>query len=177
MTCLEAQSNIMAFIDKKLPDDKVTDFVRHMKHCPNCKEELEIHYTLIVGMRQLDNNRELSTNFKNDLENELNKWDNKVKKVKRFKISSFSIVFVSIVIFLFVVYGQILNKVYNIEQRIIKDKQGKYYFYENFNDSVIFERKDIIERSSEKDIVIEKTFYEQVKYYNLTHIVEDEDEE
>ena len=70
-----------------------------------------------------------------------------------------------------------MNKVYNIEQRIIKDKQGKYYFYENFNDSVIFERKDIIERSSEKDIVIEKTFYEQVKYYNLTHIVEDEDEE
>ena len=29
MTCLEAQSNIMAFIEKKLPDDVIPDFVKH----------------------------------------------------------------------------------------------------------------------------------------------------
>ena len=63
MTCLEAQSNIMAFIEKKLPDDVIPDFVKHMRYCKNCREELEIYYTLIVGMHQVDNNQELSQNF------------------------------------------------------------------------------------------------------------------
>ena len=63
MTCLEAQSNIMAFIEKKLPDDVIPDFVKHMRYCKNCREELEIYYTLIVGMHQVDNNQELSQNL------------------------------------------------------------------------------------------------------------------
>ena len=75
MTCLEAQSNIMAFIEKKLPDDVIPDFVKHMRYCKNCREELEIYYTLIVGMHQVDNNQELSQNFAKDLENELNRLE------------------------------------------------------------------------------------------------------
>ena len=54
MTCLEAQSNIMAFIEKKLPDDVIPDFVKHMRYCRNCREELEIYFTVDVGIRQLD---------------------------------------------------------------------------------------------------------------------------
>ena len=54
MTCLEAQSNIMAFIEKKLPDDVIPDFVKHMRYCKNCREELEIYFTVDVGIRQLD---------------------------------------------------------------------------------------------------------------------------
>ncbi len=169
MTCLEAQSNIMAFIDKKLPDDKVTEFVRHVKHCPNCMEELEIHYTLIVGMRELDNNKELSTNFKKDLENELNKWDNKVKNVKRFKISTFSVVFIGIVVMFFFVYGQVLNKVYGIEQRIIKEKQGDEYFYNCFNEYIPKPDKDLVKIKLDEQTPREETFYEKVRIYNLTH--------
>ena len=63
MTCLEAQSNIMAFIEKKLPDDVIPGFVKHMRYCKNCREELEIYYTLIIGTHQVDNNQELSQNF------------------------------------------------------------------------------------------------------------------
>ena len=102
MTCLEAQSNIMAFVDKKLDDDSTQNFVRHMKHCDNCAEELEIYYTLIVGMRQLDNNEELSHNFKKDLYDELTRIENKAKNAKRFKISTFGIVFTAAVIGFFI---------------------------------------------------------------------------
>lgn len=175
MTCLEAQSNIMGFIDKKLPDDRVTEFVRHVKNCPNCMEELEIHYTLIVGMRELDNNKELPSNLKKDLENELNRWDNRVKNVKRFKISTFGIVFVTVVILFFIIYGQILNKVYDIEQRIIKEKQGNYYFYELFDDYMSFDKKDLLIVSREDNKPVEKTYYEKIHVYNITH-VDDEGE-
>ena len=130
MTCLEAQSNIMAFVEKKLPDDKVTDFVRHMRYCKNCSEELEIYYTLVVGMRQLDNNEELSKDFKEELNKELNRLDHKVKSVKRFKISTFSVVFVVAVVIMFFWYTRILGKVYNIEQSILKQQQGETYFYD-----------------------------------------------
>ena len=177
MTCLEAQSNIMAFIDKKLNDDQVTEFVRHVKHCPNCFEELEIHYTLIVGMRELDNNKELSLNFKKDLEDELNRWDNKVRHAKRFKISTFSVVFVAAVIFLFFMYGRILNKVYNIEQRMLKERQGQFYFYEQFEDYLTACDNDIVKMATEVKVPEEKTFYEKIHLYNMTHIDYDEIEE
>ena len=83
MTCLEAQSNIMAFIEGRLPEDQIEDFVRHMNYCPNCFEELEIYYTLIVGMRQLDDNTELSHNFTKDLNDELDKLTSRLKKCKK----------------------------------------------------------------------------------------------
>ena len=72
MTCLEAQSKIMAFIEGKLPDDELREFIKHVKNCENCSEELEIYYTLIVGMKELDNEENLSTDFKKELDNKLN---------------------------------------------------------------------------------------------------------
>ena len=71
MTCLEAQSKIMAFIENKLPDDELKEFIKHVKNCDNCSEELEIYYTLIVGMKELDNEENLSTNFKKELDDKL----------------------------------------------------------------------------------------------------------
>ena len=43
MTCLEAQSKIMAFIENKLPDDELKEFIKHVKNCENCSEELNPH--------------------------------------------------------------------------------------------------------------------------------------
>lgn len=169
MTCLEAQSNIMAFVEKKLPDDKVTDFVRHMRYCKNCSEELEIYYTLVVGMRQLDNNEELSKDFKEELNKELNRLDHKVKSVKRFKISTFSVVFVVAVVIMFFWYTRILGKVYNIEQSILKQEQGETYFYDYFGDEISFCKDDIVAKKSVKNQTKEITFYEMVHEYNIKH--------
>ncbi len=171
MTCLEAQSNIMAFVDKKLDDDNTQNFVRHMKHCDNCAEELEIYYTLIVGMRQLDNNEELSHNFKKDLYDELTRIENKAKNAKRFKISTFGIVFTAAVIGFFLFYSSILNKVYTIEQNIIKTEQGDYYFYNHFSKYIDIVNDDLIVRIKEERKPKEKTFYEKVHSYNITHPV------
>ena len=71
MTCLEAQSNIMAFIEKKLPDDVIPGFVKHMRYCKNCREELEIYYVMLIGLKQLDEGEELAADFKEKLQNEV----------------------------------------------------------------------------------------------------------
>lgn len=169
MTCLEAQSNIMAFVEKKLPDDKVSDFVRHMRYCKNCSEELEIYYTLVVGMRKLDNNEELSKDFKEELNRELNRVDHKIRSVKRFKISTFSVVFVAAVVCMFFWYTRILTKVYNIEQYMRKQEQGKTYFYDYFGDVLSICEEDIVARQSIEKPKKEVTFYELVHEYNLKH--------
>lgn len=175
MTCLEAQSNIMAFIDKKLPDDKTSDFVRHMKYCPNCSEELEIYYTLIVGTRQLDNNVEMSHDFNKDLKDELDRLEHKVKNVKRFKISSFSIVFAAVVVAMFVFYNQCLTKVYNIEQIMLKEAQGNNYFYDYFGDYISMCDEDLIVEYSIKNKPKSESFYNKIHRYNLTHVKPEED--
>ena len=149
MTCLEAQSNIMAFIEKKLPDDVIPDFVKHMRYCKNCREELEIYYTLIVGMHQVDNNQELSQNFAKDLENELNRLEHRVKQAKRFKFSTFGLVFGVAVVFLFFVYNQCLDKVC---------------------------LNDIVQEVQIAQKPKESTFYEKLREYQLTHPESEETE-
>ena len=161
----------MAFVDKKLDDDRTKDFVRHMKHCDNCAEELEIYYTLIVGMRQLDNNEELSHDFKKDLHDELTRIENRAKNAKRFKLSTFGIVFTAAVIGFFLFYSSVLNKVYTIEQNIIKEEQGDYYFYNHFSKYIDITTDDVIVRSKEMNKPIEKSFYQKIHSYNITHPV------
>ncbi len=169
MTCLEAQSNIMAFIDGKLSDAEVVDFVRHMQSCKNCSEELEIYYTLIVGMRKLDNNEDLPQNFKTLLNEDLDNAKNKVQKAKRFKFSTFGVFFVAFVFVLFLFYGRILQKVHTIEQITIKERQGDFYFYNSFKDYIQFDEDDIIVYQREKYTYKEKDIYEKIRGYNITH--------
>ncbi|MGN0435611.1 MAG: anti-sigma factor family protein [Wujia sp.] len=175
MTCLEAQSNIMAFIDKKLPDDKITDFVRHIRHCPNCAEELEIYYTLIVGIRQVDNNEELSQNFKEELNAELGRLDNKVKKAKRFKLSSFGVVFVCFIFAFIFFYNKTLNKVYRIEQDMMKAEQGIHYFYDYYKNYIDLCSEDIIEEYNNVELPEEPSLYEKIHVYNLIHANDEEE--
>ena len=177
MTCLEAQSNIMAFIEKKLPDDVIPGFVKHMRYCKNCREELEIYYTLIVGMHQVDNNQELSQNFAKDLENELNRLEHNVKKAKRFKISTFGIIIGVAVASIFFAYNQCLDKVYGIEQRMKLETQGDTYFYDTFGTDMSFCLRDIVQEIEEDSRPAEPTFYERFREYQMMHPELEEKEE
>ena len=80
MNCLEAQSKIMAFIENKLPDDELREFIKHVRSCKNCYEELDIYYTLIVGMKQLDESDNISTDFKNAMDKNLEEEMNRLTK-------------------------------------------------------------------------------------------------
>lgn len=54
VTCKEAEALVMPYIRHELSDEIMEEFLEHIDTCENCKEELEIYYTVDVGIRQLD---------------------------------------------------------------------------------------------------------------------------
>lgn len=54
MTCKEAEGLVMAYIRHDMDVQTMEEFLEHIDECENCREELEIYYTVSVGLRQLD---------------------------------------------------------------------------------------------------------------------------
>ncbi len=54
MTCKEAESLVMPYIRDELTDEVLQEFLDHIESCSSCWEELEIYFTIEVGIRQLD---------------------------------------------------------------------------------------------------------------------------
>ncbi len=63
MDCREVQKKFIPFIDDELNVTELYKFLKHLRECEECREEYNIYYTMIMGMRYLesDNNK---TEFK-----------------------------------------------------------------------------------------------------------------
>ncbi|MDD5934107.1 MAG: zf-HC2 domain-containing protein [Clostridiales bacterium] len=97
MTCLEAQSHITAFINDQLDMATLEQFLDHVNHCSDCREELEVYYTLLTAMRLLDEDKELANQFSQELENKLKNSADKIRKTKNARVRKrFYFLFVTI---------------------------------------------------------------------------------
>lgn len=167
MTCLEAQSKIIAYIDYNLEKDEKTDFLTHIKNCENCKEELNIYYTMIEGMRQLDGNITLSKDFTKELNDRIERELKQNKKKQEFLRSSVCIILVGILGFGIFGYVNFLNILHNDEQKKLKEAQGEYYFSQTFDD-VLFEplkEENILNINVTQEY--EPSFYEKIRQYKI----------
>lgn len=54
MKCKEIQKLFIPFIDDRLSVKELEAFLEHMETCRDCREEYEIYYTMIMGMRYLE---------------------------------------------------------------------------------------------------------------------------
>ena len=70
MECKEIQKLFIPFIDDKLSVSDLAAFLDHMDTCKECREEYDIYYTVIMGMRYLDERQNISE-FKRDSEQKL----------------------------------------------------------------------------------------------------------
>lgn len=75
MNCQEAQACIQPFITHQLSWGRLDSYMKHIASCPSCREDLEIHYILEVGLELLDeqNSPETTTNLTQALQTELDK--------------------------------------------------------------------------------------------------------
>lgn len=64
MTCFETQEMILRYLNDDLKDKELEDFLKHISQCENCYEELEIYFTLLTGLKQLDDDKIFTLDFK-----------------------------------------------------------------------------------------------------------------
>ena len=171
MTCLEAQSKIIAYIDHHLEKSEKNDFLTHIQCCEDCREELNIYYTMIEGMHQRDSNLPLSRDFTAELNERIERECKQDKKRREFLRSSISIMVVGVLGFVVFGYMNFLNITHEEEQRKRKEQQGEYYFSTMFNE-ILFnpnKRELMVNINVENDEEKEKTYYEKVREYENLH--------
>lgn len=56
--CMEIQAQITDYIEGNLSPDQLEKFVAHVNECEECREELDIYYTLYLGILQLEHDEE-----------------------------------------------------------------------------------------------------------------------
>lgn len=87
MVCRDWQRLISGFLENQLSIDEQEAFVSHVRGCSDCYEELEIMFTLSIGLNELENNTssEISYNFRKMLDNKLQQAEYQCESYRNFE--------------------------------------------------------------------------------------------
>lgn len=166
MNCLEAQSKIIAYIDDDLEDQELKSFILHVQSCKDCMEELELHYILIVGTKQMDEGGNITSDFLKELHEKLNSQLKEVRKKEYFfkKITfAISLVFLLIVCWQILDLFQVITPLLHVKEEITEEEKtdflieriDPYMYYDygyNFIDpSTISNKNNKIERGQKNE--------------------------
>lgn len=108
MDCKEVQRNITAFLDDELDGRSSESFLRHIKECPECREELSIQYLVREGTARLEEGGSFDLN--SDLEELLAYSSRKIKNQRLAAFCIYFLEFVAIIAVIFILVLVFLNK-------------------------------------------------------------------
>lgn len=100
MTCKQVQKRIIDFINDDMDVKELGAFLEHLEYCDECKEEYDVYYTLIMGMRLLDSD---NLNGKTKI-NPRDRIDSAKAYLFRYRI----VLAEKILLFIFICFGIIL---------------------------------------------------------------------
>ena len=82
MECSEFQKNIQPFIYGQLNMLKEEEMLEHLLTCKECNDELEIYYTIINCVKELEGKLETSDNYHGEYNDFIEKTKRDIKKYK-----------------------------------------------------------------------------------------------
>ena len=85
MKCMEARRLITSFIRKELGEKEQEEFLKHVEHCADCRDELDIYFTVHRALDSLDSGSH-SYDFQNMLEEEIRAAKRGILKRKAMRI-------------------------------------------------------------------------------------------
>lgn len=131
MTCIKAQSMITPFIDNKLNIKEMEEFLDHVDSCSKCMEELEFNYALLTAMKQLDEDKNLSDDFRLELSGKMKRARDKILHVKYTYYRK-----ISILIMIMMLIAFLLGISYTTEIRENKDyvKESDFHLRKSFDE-------------------------------------------
>lgn len=118
MDCKQAQGLITAFINDQINDDKeLQAFLEHVEGCGECREELEVTFSLLTAMKQLDEDSDLSDNYIADLNDKIEECY--LERQRKYRITKLRRVVLAIMIVLLL----LLNGITAVEKREEADRR------------------------------------------------------
>lgn len=80
MDCKEAKNKVNGYIEGTLTDKECSDFIEHVRTCPDCYDELETFFIIGYTLDYLDSkdNRERSFDMHKLLEEDLKKCERRI---------------------------------------------------------------------------------------------------
>ena len=83
LSCVEAQHLIKEYLSEELNVKEAEQFVKHMRSCKTCREELEEYYAFYSALMQLDTKDDLEKgNFFMNIEKRLEKTEGVISRAK-----------------------------------------------------------------------------------------------
>lgn len=85
MNCMEARRMVTPFINKELSDKETEQFLKHIEHCSDCMDELDIYFTVYRALDTLDSGSHQEYNFRKMMQEEIRAAKRRVlvRKVSR----------------------------------------------------------------------------------------------
>lgn len=80
MDCRTAQQKIMPYIERRLSDADMEEFLEHVQHCATCKEELEVYFTIYYALQKLDADDTDSFDMQEILKEDMEKVQTQLQK-------------------------------------------------------------------------------------------------
>ena len=117
MDCKRVMELMTQFINEQLDAEDVQAFLDHIDSCPECREELEVNYSLMTAMKQLDEDIDLSDDYIAELDQKIETCY--LDELKRKRSCTRRRIILGIVVFLLLFLNGITMK----ETRREEDKQ------------------------------------------------------
>ena len=138
MQCKKVRSQMHLYLDDMLPEDEREPFLKHVRSCKDCYEELEISYIMLEGMRRLDTGGNIAVDFQKELDEKIHR---ELLHIHRSRTKR--IVFVVLGVF-FSLFGIMLGhfEELNHSEQIMQQQilqRGEYYYYQSC-EQFIFEK-------------------------------------
>ena len=88
MDCKEVQTLIPLYIKNKLTPKKMEAFLKHIRECQNCHDDLETYYIIHHAVKYLDEDKYVDYNMINMLHEDIRIKTKKVKAYNRMKMAA-----------------------------------------------------------------------------------------
>ena len=114
MDCSEAKKLVLPFVEHKISNDKTGDFIKHVRSCPSCYDELETYFTIYSALEYMDSGARTGFEVRKLLAEEMKQREEQSKKGRTLTVSNailavFIVLAVFVLIILFTDFGPEIN--------------------------------------------------------------------